>query len=162
MWMSPPTMASKAGRIYYCLQVKTAPPTIVFFVNDPSLFSENYQRFLERKIRDAFSFKGSPIKMIFKGKSSRQIRSDLQKDGSEIGATVKEVLTKIEEIKVNTTIEKRKEKKMKRTALAVAGSNTIDHVKSENDFDFKEFDFDPDAYIDSDNDDNKSIDLYHE
>lgn len=38
--------------------MSTAPPTIVFFVNDPALFTDNYQRFLERKIRDALNFEG--------------------------------------------------------------------------------------------------------
>jgi GTP-binding protein len=72
-WMAPPTVGSRAGRIYYCIQTSTAPPTIVFFVNDPALFTDNYQRYLERKIRDALDFEGTPLKMIWRGKSLRDV-----------------------------------------------------------------------------------------
>jgi GTP-binding protein len=73
MWMAPPTVGSRAGRIYYCMQVSTAPPTFVFFVNDPALFTENYQKFLERKIRESLDFDGTPIKMIWRGKQLRDV-----------------------------------------------------------------------------------------
>lgn len=73
LWMSPPTIGSRSGRIYYSLQISTQPPTIVFFVNDPKLFTDNYQRFLERKLRDALKLDGTPIKMIWRGKSLRDI-----------------------------------------------------------------------------------------
>lgn len=73
LWMAPPTVGSKSGRIYYCLQISTCPPTIVFFVNDPSLFTDNYQRYLERKIRDSLNLEGTPIKMIWRGKSLRDV-----------------------------------------------------------------------------------------
>ena len=71
--MAPPRIGAKAGRIYYSIQTATAPPTIVFFVNNPKLFTESYQRYLERKIRDNLDFEGTPIKMIFRGKSLRSI-----------------------------------------------------------------------------------------
>ena len=64
---APPIIGSRTGKIYYCMQIGTAPPTIVFFVNDPDLFTENYERYLERKIRDALNFEGTPIKMIWRG-----------------------------------------------------------------------------------------------
>ncbi len=73
MWMSPPTIGSRSGKIYYCIQVSTAPPTIVFFVNDPKLFTDNYQRFLERKIRDSLDFSGTPLKFIWRGKQLRDV-----------------------------------------------------------------------------------------
>lgn len=73
MWMAPPTVGSRSGRIYYSIQVTTCPPTVVHFVNDPKLFTDNYQRYLERKIREALSFEGTPIRMIFRGKALRDI-----------------------------------------------------------------------------------------
>ncbi|KAJ1435882.1 GTP-binding protein EngA [Ochromonadaceae sp. CCMP2298] len=90
LWMAPPTIGSRSGRIYYCIQISTAPPTIVFFCNDPDLFTDNYQRFLERKIRDALSFEGTPIKMIWRGKSIRDV-SRAAKRGT-IGAITSGVL----------------------------------------------------------------------
>lgn len=90
LWMAPPTLGGRSGRVYYSIQVTTAPPTIVFFVNDPDLFTDNYQRYLERKIRDALNFEGTPIKMIFRGKALRDI-SRIAKKG-EMGRTIANVM----------------------------------------------------------------------
>ena len=90
LWLAPPTIGSRSGRIYYCIQVATAPPTIVFFVNDPALFTDNYQRFMERKIRDALNFEGAPIKMIFRGKTIREVGRSAKRGA--IGAVTSGVL----------------------------------------------------------------------
>ena len=84
MWMAPPTVGSRAGRIYYCMQVSTAPPTFVFFVNDPALFTENYQKFLERKIRESLDFDGTPIKLIWRGKQLRDVGRSASKGLGDI------------------------------------------------------------------------------
>ncbi|MGI6512643.1 MAG: ribosome biogenesis GTPase Der [Catenisphaera adipataccumulans] len=51
-------------RIYYCSQVAVEPPTFVLFVNDPDLFHFSYQRYIENKIREAFGFTGTSIKIF--------------------------------------------------------------------------------------------------
>ena len=71
--MAPPTVCSRSGRIYYCIQTSVAPPTIVVFCNDPALFTDNYQRYLERKVRDALDFEGTPLKIIWRGKTIRDV-----------------------------------------------------------------------------------------
>ena len=73
LWMAPPKIGAKSGRIYYCMQSSTAPPTIVFFVNNVKLFTDSYQRYMERKLRDSINLEGAPIKMIFRGKSLRDV-----------------------------------------------------------------------------------------
>jgi len=58
---------SKKGRplkIYYATQVGVAPPTFILFINDKKLFVTNYERYLENKIRQAFGFFGTPIRII--------------------------------------------------------------------------------------------------
>ena len=62
--LTPPPSGkrSKRLRIYYATQVHTHPPTFLLFVNDPSLMTDNYQLYLERKFREAFNFSGTPIK----------------------------------------------------------------------------------------------------
>lgn len=63
--MNPtPTDKGKRLKIYYTTQVAVAPPTFVVFVNDPELMHFSYQRFLENRIRDAFGFEGTPIKIF--------------------------------------------------------------------------------------------------
>ncbi|WP_243386499.1 ribosome biogenesis GTPase Der [Bacillus kexueae] len=61
-----PTPTDKGTRlkIYYATQVAVKPPTFVIFVNDPELLHFSYERFLENRIRDAFGFEGTPIRII--------------------------------------------------------------------------------------------------
>lgn len=53
-------------KIYYASQVKSRPPTIVFFVNNPRYMHFSYERYLENKLREAFSFDGTPIDIILR------------------------------------------------------------------------------------------------
>lgn len=63
--MNPtPTENQRRLKIFYATQVAVKPPTIVIFVNDPELMHFSYERFLENRIRDAFGFEGTPIKII--------------------------------------------------------------------------------------------------
>ena len=60
---------SKAGRqlkIYYGTQVRTDPPTLLIFVNDPKLVHFTYKRFLENRFRETYGFLGTPIRLVFK------------------------------------------------------------------------------------------------
>lgn len=84
LWMSPPKIGSRVGRIYYCMQISASPPTIVFFVNDPALFTDNYQRYLDRKIRDALSFEGDRlIALLLLMIARHSDTDDLARKGSE-------------------------------------------------------------------------------
>jgi len=65
----PPTDKGKRLRINYATQVAVKPPTIVLFVNDPELMHFSYSRYLENKIREAFAFEGTPIRIIVRKKS---------------------------------------------------------------------------------------------
>lgn len=51
-------------KIYYATQVAVKPPTFVVFVNEPELMHFSYERFLENRIREAFDFEGTPIRLI--------------------------------------------------------------------------------------------------
>jgi GTP-binding protein len=63
--MNPtPTDKGRRLKIFYATQVSVKPPTIVVFVNDPELMHFSYERFLENRIRDAFGFTGTPIRII--------------------------------------------------------------------------------------------------
>lgn len=63
--MNPtPTDKGKRLRIYYATQVAVKPPTFVVFVNEPEMMHFSYARFLENRIRDAFTFEGTPIHLI--------------------------------------------------------------------------------------------------
>jgi GTP-binding protein len=63
--MNPtPTDKGRRLRIYYTTQVAVKPPTFVVFVNEPELLHFSYERFLENRIREAFGFEGTPIKIF--------------------------------------------------------------------------------------------------
>jgi GTP-binding protein len=63
--MNPtPTDKGQRLKIYYATQVAIKPPTFVIFVNEPELMHFSYKRFLENRIRDAFGFEGTPIRLI--------------------------------------------------------------------------------------------------
>ena len=63
-----PTHKGKRLKIYYTTQVGIAPPTFILSVNDPELMHFSYQRFIENKLREAFGFDGSLIRIIARKK----------------------------------------------------------------------------------------------
>lgn len=63
-----PAINGKRFKILYATQVSTMPPTFVLSVNDPKLLHFSYRRYLENKIREAFGFDGTPIRIIARKK----------------------------------------------------------------------------------------------
>ncbi len=53
----------KALKIYYATMPTVKPPQIVLFVNDPELMHFSYKRYLENRIRETYSFEGTPLKI---------------------------------------------------------------------------------------------------
>ncbi|HEY0826567.1 MAG TPA: ribosome biogenesis GTPase Der [Bacilli bacterium] len=68
----PPTDKGRRLRLNYATQVAVKPPTFVFFVNDPELMHFSYERYLDNKIRAAFGFEGTPIRLITRRKSESE------------------------------------------------------------------------------------------
>lgn len=67
----PPSDKGKRLRIYYVTQVSVKPPTFVIFVNDKELMHFSYTRYLENKIREAFGFRGTPLKFIIRERKEK-------------------------------------------------------------------------------------------
>ncbi len=67
----PPPVKGKRVRIYYATQPEVKPPRFVFFANEPELIHFSYRRYLENRLREAFGFKGTPIKVNFKRRERR-------------------------------------------------------------------------------------------
>ncbi|ACB49611.1 GTP-binding protein [Crocosphaera subtropica ATCC 51142] len=79
-WHSPPTTKQgKQGRIYYGTQVSSQPPTIALFVNDPKRFNDNYRRYIERQFREQIGFPGTPIRLLWRGKKTRDVEPSLNR-----------------------------------------------------------------------------------
>ncbi len=62
----PPSDKGKRLRLYYITQVSVKPPTFVIFVNDKNLMHFSYTRYIENQIREAFGFRGTPLKFIIR------------------------------------------------------------------------------------------------
>ncbi|QHW30202.1 ribosome biogenesis GTPase Der [Paenibacillus rhizovicinus] len=65
----PPSDKGRRLRINYATQVAVKPPTIVLFANDPDMMHFSYERYLENKIRAAFQFEGTPVRIFTRKKS---------------------------------------------------------------------------------------------
>jgi GTP-binding protein len=65
----PPTgIKGRTLKIYSVSQEEVAPPSFTFFVNRADSIHFSYERFLENRLRRAYEFRGSPLKMRFKGR----------------------------------------------------------------------------------------------
>lgn len=64
--VQPPSDKGKRLKIYYMTQTGVKAPTFVLFVNDAELFHFSYQRYIENKLREAFGFEGTPIKLVIR------------------------------------------------------------------------------------------------
>ena len=70
--LNPPlSEKGKRAKIYYSTQTSAAPPSFVIFVNNAKLLKDSYKRYLERKMREAFGFLGTPIRIIPREKSEK-------------------------------------------------------------------------------------------
>jgi GTP-binding protein len=65
---------SKRIKIYYLTQPRVAPPTFAFFCNYPESIHFSYRRYLENRIRRAFDFGGSPIKLVLRKRGEKPSR----------------------------------------------------------------------------------------
>lgn len=70
--LNPPTsFKGKRLKIYYVTQAKTQPPTFVLFVNNEELLKDSYKLYLENKLREAFGFFGTPIRISVRERGNK-------------------------------------------------------------------------------------------
>ncbi len=68
---SPNIIHNRQLKIFYGFQKKdTDIPTIVIYINDPTLLSENYRRYVKSKIYELFDLKYIPIRIRYKRRTS--------------------------------------------------------------------------------------------
>jgi len=69
----PTKKKTRTPKIYYTTQVGVTPPTFVVFVNDPTLFDSNYERFLANQLRNKLPFSEIPLRFYFRRRPQSQI-----------------------------------------------------------------------------------------
>ena len=74
----PQTVKGKRLKVLYTTQVGIQPPHIVIFANNSDLLKDHYKRYLENKLREAFGFFGTPVKISVReraeGAAKRNVR----------------------------------------------------------------------------------------
>jgi GTP-binding protein len=71
--MTPaPSVKGKRLKIYYATQADVKPPRIVLFVNDAEIMHFSYLRYLENKLREAFGFEGTPLKLVVRNRKEKE------------------------------------------------------------------------------------------
>lgn len=68
----PDTVKNKRLKIYYTTQVKVAPPSFALFVNKEDLLKDSYKRYIENRMREAFGFFGTPIRLSVREKGDKE------------------------------------------------------------------------------------------
>lgn len=62
----PPSDKGRRLKIFYMTQISVKPPTFVVFVNDKKMMHYSYTRYIENQIRNAFGFRGTPLRFIIR------------------------------------------------------------------------------------------------
>ena len=63
------TSGRRRLKVNYGAQTGTKPPVFTFWCNAPDLIDDNYERFLENRLRENFELEGTPIRLKFRKKS---------------------------------------------------------------------------------------------
>ena len=70
--MNPPqSVKNKRLKILYTTQVGVQPPTFVLFTNNGTLLKDHYKRYIENKLREAFGFFGTSIRISVRERSNK-------------------------------------------------------------------------------------------
>jgi GTP-binding protein len=66
-----PVPFAKRVKIYYMTQVSVGPPAFLLFTNKDVKLHFSYERYLENRIREAFGFVGTPIRLRVRAREKR-------------------------------------------------------------------------------------------
>jgi GTP-binding protein len=69
--MPPPLHHGRAIRIHYITQAAARPPTFVLWANQPDGLAPSYKRFIANRLREAYGFRGTPIRIFVKARKDR-------------------------------------------------------------------------------------------
>ena len=70
-----PNSKGYRAKVNYATQAEISPPTFVLFVNDKSLFSKDYIRYLTNRIREELPFKDVPVRIVLREKDRNERES---------------------------------------------------------------------------------------
>ena len=68
----PQSVKNKRLKILYSTQINVQPPTFIIFANNADLLKDHYKRYLENKLREAFGFFGTPIRISVRERKEKK------------------------------------------------------------------------------------------
>lgn len=68
----PQTIRNKRLKIMYSTQASIQPPTFILFANNEDLMKDHYKRYMENKLREAFGFVGTPIRISVRTRGEKK------------------------------------------------------------------------------------------
>jgi GTP-binding protein len=69
--MPPPLHHGRGVTIHYITQATVKPPTFVLWANKPEGLAPSYKRFIANRLREAYGFRGTPIRIFVKARKDR-------------------------------------------------------------------------------------------
>jgi len=82
----PPPVRGHRPKLFYATQAAVAPPTFVFFASDASAVHFSYRRFLENRLRESFGFDGTPIRLVFRDRTSVKLPRRRKQRGAPVSS----------------------------------------------------------------------------
>ncbi len=71
----PPPVRNRRPKFYYATQASVEPPTFVLFASGSEHVHFSYRRYLENRLRDAFGFGGTPLRLIVRERSRVELEA---------------------------------------------------------------------------------------
>jgi len=72
----PPLHHGRAVKIHYLTQGGIRPPTFILWANHPEGLAPSYRRFIANRLRDAYGFRGTPLRIFIKARKDRHTKAD--------------------------------------------------------------------------------------
>jgi GTP-binding protein len=69
--MPPPLHHGHGITIHYITQATVKPPTFVLWANKPEGLAPSYKRFIANRLREAYGFRGTPLRIFVKARKDR-------------------------------------------------------------------------------------------
>ena len=82
----PPPVRGHRPKLFYATQAAVAPPTFVFFASDAGSVHFSYRRYLENRLRETFGFDGTPIRLVFRDRSSVKLPRRRKNRSAPVGS----------------------------------------------------------------------------
>ncbi len=67
----PPLSRGKPVKLFYATQASVRPPTFVVHANYPESIHFSYKRYVQNRLRETFGFRGTPVRIFFRGRKRR-------------------------------------------------------------------------------------------